>query len=211
MPPGFRLYLFDREEEMWAPQVPTDAMKQQRKATYLKVVARLKENVSLSQAQAELDNIAAQLAQENPNTNQGIGITAISLPEHLKGQWRRPLLILFAAVGLVLLIACANVANLSLARGSQREREFSIRAAWRWGHSHGFATVIEIGCYHSRLRGRAIVSSVGGRLTCRFQPRRHTPYRSGPSRWPHALLRARRWFSHDVDLWSCTRVTTLQA
>ena len=129
MPPGFRLYLFDREEEMWAPQAPTEAMKQQRKATYLKVVARLKENVTLSQAQAELNNIAAQLAQENPNTNQGIGITAISLPEHLKGQWRRPLLILFAAVGLVLLIACANVANLSLARGSQREREFSIRAA----------------------------------------------------------------------------------
>ena len=129
MPPGFRLYLFDREEEMWAPQVPTEAMKQQRKATYLKVVGRLKENVTLSQAQAELNNIAAQLAQENPNTNQGIGITAVSLPEHLKGQWRRPLLILFAAVGLVLLIACANVANLSLARGWQRERELSIRAA----------------------------------------------------------------------------------
>jgi putative ABC transport system permease protein len=129
MPPGFRLYLFDREEEMWAPQVPTEAMKQQRKATYLKVVARLKENVTLSQAQAELNNIAAQVAQENPNTNQGIGITAVTLSEHLKGHWRRPLLILFAAVGLVLLIACANVANLSLARGFQREREFSIRAA----------------------------------------------------------------------------------
>ncbi len=62
MPPSFRLYLFDREEEMWSPQVPSDAMKQQRKATYLKVVARLKENVSLEQAQADLNNIAAQLA-----------------------------------------------------------------------------------------------------------------------------------------------------
>ncbi|MGI8732778.1 MAG: ABC transporter permease [Pyrinomonadaceae bacterium] len=129
MPPSFRLYLFDREEEMWSPQVPSDAMKQQRKATYLKVVARLKENVSLEQAQADLNNIAAQLAQENPNTNQGIGISAITLPEHLKGKWRRALVILFAAVGLVLLIACANVANLSLARGCEREREFSIRAA----------------------------------------------------------------------------------
>ena len=129
MPPTFHLHLFDREEEMWSPQVASDSMKQQRNATYLKVVARLKPDVSLAQAQADLNNIATQLAQENPNTNQGLGISAITLPEHLKGKWRRALVILFAAVGLVLLIACANVANLSLARGCQREREFSIRAA----------------------------------------------------------------------------------
>jgi len=129
MPPTFHLHLFDREEEMWSPQVASDSMKQQRKATYLKVVARLKPDVSLAQAQADLNNIATQLAQENPNTNQGLGISAITFPEHLKGKWRRALVILFAAVGLVLLVACANVANLSLARGCQREREFSIRAA----------------------------------------------------------------------------------
>ena len=135
MPPDFRLYLFDREEEMWAPQVPVDSMKQQRKATYLKVVARLKSDVTLGQAQAELNKIAAQLGEENPNTNQGIGITAVTLPEHLMGKWRRALLILFGAVGLVLLIACANVANLSLARGVEREREFAIRAAIGAGRS----------------------------------------------------------------------------
>ena len=129
MPPEFRLYLFDQEEEMWAPQVPSEAMKQQRKATYLKVVGRLKPNVTLAQAQAELNNIATQLAQENPNTNEGVGISAVTLPEHLKGKWRQPLLILFAAVAFVLLIACANVANLTLARGSERERELAIRSA----------------------------------------------------------------------------------
>lgn len=129
MPSDFRLYLFEREEAMWVPQVPNEAMKQQRKATYLKVVARLKPSISLDQAQAELNNIAAQLAQENPQTNQGVGITAVTLPEHLQGKWRQALLILFASVALVLLIACANVANLTLARGREREREFAIRSA----------------------------------------------------------------------------------
>lgn len=129
MPPDFRLYLFDREEELWLPQVPNERMKQQRKATYLKVVARLQPYVTASQAQAEMDRIAAQLAQEHPNTNEGIGVTAITLPEHLKGRWQLALWILFGAVGFVLLIACANVANLLLARGCEREREFVIRAA----------------------------------------------------------------------------------
>jgi putative ABC transport system permease protein len=129
MPPEFRLYLFDREEEMWSPQVPAESMKRQRRATYLKVVARLKPGVSVAQARAELDRIALQLAQENPDTNQGLFVTAVTLPEHLKGRWRPALLILFGAVGFVLLIACVNVANLSLARGAARQREFAIRAA----------------------------------------------------------------------------------
>ncbi len=129
MPPDFQLYLVEQEEEVWFPQVPDEAMKQHRKATYLKVVGRLKPGVTVHQAQAELNNIADQLAKEYPNTNQDIGITAVTLPEHIKGKWQRPLSILFGAVGLVLLIACANVANLLLASGSERGREFAIRAA----------------------------------------------------------------------------------
>lgn len=153
MPPQFRLYLFDREEELWAPQVPNEAMKQHRKATYLKVVGRLKPNVTLEQAQADLNNIAAQLSQEYPNTNQGLGMSAVTLPEHLKGKWRRALLVLFGAVGLVLFIACANIANLLLARGAEREREFAIRAA--------------IGAGRGRLiRQLLIESSIYGVLGC---------------------------------------------
>lgn len=129
MPPNFHLYLFDREEELWFPQAPSEAMKQQRKATYLKVVGKLNPGTSKEQAQADLNNVAAQLSQEYPNTNQGIGMNVVTLPEHFKGTWRRALWILFGAVALVLLIACANVANLFLARGAERQREFAIRSA----------------------------------------------------------------------------------
>jgi putative ABC transport system permease protein len=125
----FRLHLFDVDEEMWGPQVVTDNLKSQRKATYLKVIGRLKQGVTIEQAQAEMLGIGNNLASEYPATNSGIGVTAVTLPEHLKGKWRLALLILLGAVGFVLLIACTNVANLLLARGAERERELAIRAA----------------------------------------------------------------------------------
>lgn len=129
MRPDFRLHLFDVDEEMWAPQVITEALKAQRKATYLKVLGRLKPGVTLDQARADMSGIASNLTAEHPATNGGIGVTAITLPEHVKGKWRLALLVLLGAVGFVLLIACTNVANLLLARGADREREFAIRAA----------------------------------------------------------------------------------
>ncbi len=129
MRPDFRLHLFDVDEEMWGPNVLTEDLKYQRKATYLKVVGRLKPGVTIDQARADLSGIAANLAAEHPQTNTGIGITAITLPDHLSDKWRLALLILLGAVAFVLLIACTNVANLLLARGADREREFSIRAA----------------------------------------------------------------------------------
>lgn len=129
MRPDFRLHLFDIDEELWAPQAVTESMKAQRKATYLKVLGRLKPGVSLEQARADMAGIANSLAAEYPATNTGIGVTAVTLPEHLKGRWRVALLILLGAVVFVLLIACTNVANLLLARGVEREREFAIRAA----------------------------------------------------------------------------------
>ncbi|MGH9751806.1 MAG: ABC transporter permease [Blastocatellia bacterium] len=129
MPPEFKLSLFDGEEELWWPQPPDESMRRQRRATYLKVIARLKPGVSVEEARAEMDSIAANLASEYPQTNAGVGVTTLSLTEQMTGHVRLALLVLFGAVAAVLLIACANVANLLLARGNEREREFAIRAA----------------------------------------------------------------------------------
>jgi predicted permease len=92
-------------------------------------VARLKPGVNLSQADAQMNAIQENIDRLNPETEQGLGIKILPAKEPLVGDVRGTLLLLLGAVGLVLLIACANVANLLLARSAGRAREFSIRAA----------------------------------------------------------------------------------
>ena len=101
----------------------------QRDARHLRAIARLKPGITRDQAQAELAVIAQRLEQEHPVTNKGRGANVVSITDDTIGGIRRTLLIVFGAVFFVLLVACANVANLLLARSSARHKEITIRAA----------------------------------------------------------------------------------
>jgi len=125
MPPGFK---FPQVSDMWVP-VALTTKTFTRTDHGLNSIARLKDGVSLSEAQAEMNNIAARIEQQNPITNEGLGVSVTSLHDTLTGDYRKALLILLGVVGCVLLVACVNVANLMLARATARQKEFALRAA----------------------------------------------------------------------------------
>jgi putative ABC transport system permease protein len=118
-----------RERELWTPIAFQESEKSLHHARYIEAIGRLKPGVTLDQAQSEMNAIAARLAQEHKDANEGWTVRVTPVLDFAVGDAGTTLWLLFSAVGLVLLIACANVTNLLLARAASRQKEIAIRVA----------------------------------------------------------------------------------
>ena len=172
MPPGFR-GVGDRADA-WIPFVMSNSAEglAQRGNRGFQVLARLKPGVSRAQAQAEMDAISRRLEQAYPETNEKRGVEVAPLDEELLGGFRPALRALMVAVAFVLLIACANVANLLLARSEARQREIAVRTAIGAGWSRLLRQLITESCVFAGIAAAlgVALASTGLRRLLRASP-----------------------------------------
>jgi predicted permease len=126
MPVGFR---FPENTDLWVPADPFEPGVTSRSAHNYRAVARLREGVAIEQVQAQMTAIATRLEQKYPDSNTGKSVAVIRLRDQMVSNFRLTLYLMLAAVGVVMLIACANLANMLLAKAVGRTREMAIRAA----------------------------------------------------------------------------------
>jgi putative ABC transport system permease protein len=176
MPAGFRFPA--RGTDLWAAPA-FDLKTRSRGGHFLFSVGRMRPGVTLAQAQAEMNTIARRLEQQYPDSNRGAGVTLVSLQDQMVGHFKRGLFLLWCAVSLVLLIGCANVAHLLLARSVVRQKEFAIRLAMGASRSrliHQLLTESSLLAVAGGLVGLALsplaiklLMAVGGRIVPRTE------------------------------------------
>ncbi len=176
---NFSSFKFSDRTDIWAPLIIGDR-RNNRGFHNLGVIARLKPGVSIERANAEVQAFGQQMAQHYPATNKTYGMKAISLGQQVTGDLRQVLLTILVATGFVLLVACANLAILLLARASTRQRELATRMALGASRKQLLRQLLAESVFLSLLGGLfgVLVAYVGASLLIRFSPYKLLQYNS---------------------------------